>query len=205
MSGEPSSPAAELQERLAESRPDPGAIAGLLDALDSEARIAAIRSLGRAAQRALYRAVEGFRPVTLTDMVPADVDDFATVRHYGRNTLPAFSLFEKRFTRPPGEDREKPGELFGFNFQSMQPVTGPGYFSARQDARRPEVLVDYTRVPETHPLGWPEIRPNERGLSRFVYGYMVDTLRGVTEHVTIGSAARKGRDMGSWFVLCRES
>jgi hypothetical protein len=205
MSDEPSSPAAELQERLAESRPDPGAIAGLLDALDSEARIAAIRSLGRTEQRALYRAVEGFRPVTLTDLVPADAGDFATVRHYGRNTLPAFSLFEKRFTRPPGEDREKPGELFGFNFQSMQPVTGPGYFIACQDAQRPEVLVDYTRVPETHPDGWPEIRPNERGLSRFVYGYMVDTLRGVTEHVTIGSAARKGRDMGSWFVLCRES
>ena len=60
-------------------------------------------------------------------------------------------------------------------------------------------------MPETHPDCWPEIRPNERGLSRFVYGYMVDTLRGVTEHVAIGSAARKGRVMGSWFVLCRES
>jgi hypothetical protein len=205
MPAEPSSPAAELQRRLAESRPDPGAIAGLLDGLDSEARIAATRSLGRAEQRALYRAVEGFRPVTLADLVPASAGDFATVRHFGRNTLPAFSLFEKRFTRPPGEDGEKPGQLFGFNFQSMQPVTGPGYFIARQDTQRPEVLVDYTRVPETHPDDWPEIRSNERGLSRFVYGFMLDTLRGVTAHVTIGSAARKGRDMGSWFVLCREA
>jgi hypothetical protein len=48
------------------------------------------------------------------------------------------------------------------------------------------------------------IQPNERGLSRFVYGFMVDTLRRVSEHVTIGSAARKGRDMGSWFLLTRE-
>jgi hypothetical protein len=33
---------------------------------------------------------------------------------------------------------------------------------------------------------------------------MVDTLRRVSEHVTIGSAARGGKDLGSWFVLCRE-
>jgi hypothetical protein len=37
-----------------------------------------------------------------------------------------------------------------------------------------------------------------------VYGFLVDTLRAVSEHVTIGSAARKGKDMGSWFILCRE-
>jgi len=204
MPGESSSPASELNARLAAAQPDPAAIASLLDGLDHERRVEAVRSLGRQQQRSLYRAVDGFRPVALTDLVPPGRDDFATVRHFGRNTLPAFSLFEKRFTRPPGQDREKPEELFGFNFQAMQPVTGPGYFIAQQDPNRPEVWVDYTRVPQSHPDGWPEIRPNERGLSRFVYGYMVDTLRGVTEHVTIGSAARKGRDLGSWFVLCRE-
>ena len=49
------------------------------------------------------------------------------------------------------------------------------------------------------------VRANERLLlGRFVYGFMIDTLRRVSEHVTIGSAARKGRDMGSWFLLCRE-
>ena len=167
-------------------------------------RVSAVRSLGRAQQRVLYGAVDGFRPVSLTDLVPATADAFVTVRHFGRNTLPAFSLFEKRFCRPPEEDPEKPGELYGFNFQAMQRVTGPGYFVALQDPHRPEVLVDYTRVPSRHPEGWPAIRPNERGISRFVYGYMVDTVRGVSEHVTIGSAARKGRDLGSWFVLCRE-
>ena len=67
------------------------------------------------------------------------------------------------------------------------------------------MLVDYRRVPEAHPDGWPAIRRNEQGLSRFVYGFMVDTLRRVSEHVTIGSAARKGKDLGSWFILTRES
>jgi hypothetical protein len=119
--------------------------------------------------------------------------------------LPAFTIFEKRFCRPEGADAVKPGELYGFNFQTLAAVTGPGYFVAREDAARPEVLVDYNHVPDTHPDGWPEIRRNERGLSRFVYGFMVDTLRGVSEHVTIGSAARNGKDLGSWFILCREA
>ena len=51
---------------------------------------------------------------------------------------------------------------------------------------------------------WPEVQSNERGLSRFVYGFMVDRLRRVSEHVTIGSAARKGKEMGSYFVLTRD-
>ncbi len=70
---------------------------------------------------------------------------------------------------------------------------------------RPEILVDYHHVPGVRPEGWPPIRPNDRGLSRFVYGFMIDTLRRVSEHVTIGSAARAGKDMGSWFVLSREA
>jgi hypothetical protein len=194
----------ELKALLAERQPDPRRIADLLDGIGHEARVAGVRSLGRTEQRALYRAVDGFRPVRLVDLVPSEVGDFDTVRHFGRNTLPAFTLFEKRFCRPPGADREKPEELFGFNFQALQPITGPGYFVAHEDPNRPEVSVDYTRVPDAHPDDWPDIRRNDQGLSRFVYGFMVDTLRGVTEYVTIGSAARKRRDLGSWFVLCRE-
>ena len=195
-------PAAELAASIAES--NPAAICALLDGLDPAARVAAVRSLGRAEQRRLYGAVDGFRPLRLEDLVPAAIPDFTEVRHHGKNTLPAFSHFEKRFCRPRGDDPHKPDALHGFNFQTMSPLTGPGYFLAVEAEGRPEVLVDYNRLPEAHPEGWPEIRSNERGLSRFIYGFMVDTLRRVSEHVTIGSAARKGRDMGSWFVLCRE-
>ena len=66
-------------------------------------------------------------------------------------------------------------------------------------------MIDYTDVPAGHPEGWPEVRRNEIGLSQFVYGHMIDTLRRVSEHVTIGSAARKGRDLGSWFILARQA
>jgi hypothetical protein len=182
----------------------PREIADFLDALSHDARVEAVRGAGRAEQRRLYAAVEGFAEVHLADLVPPGTPDLATVRHHGRNTLPLFTRFEKRFARPRGEDAHKPGQLYGFNFQTLQPLTGPGYFVAREDSARGEVLIDYREVPTEAPPGWPEVRSNESGLGRFVYGFMVDTLRRVSEHVTIGSAARNGRELGSWFLLCRE-
>jgi hypothetical protein len=195
----------ELHTLLAASTIKPVDVSRFLDGLSHAERVSAIRDTRRDEQRRLYAAVDGFAPVRLVDLVAPGMRPFETVRHFGKNTLPAFTHFEKRFCRPPEADPERPGELYGFNFQTMSPVTGPGYFVAVEDGERDEVLVDYRRVPPRHPDGWPEIRRNEAGLSRFVYGFMVDTLRRVSEHVTIGSAARKGRDMGSWFMLAREA
>lgn len=198
------SPVAELRGRLRGSI-KPLEVRELLDGLSHEERVEAVRSLGRGEQRRLYAAVEDFAPLRLADLVPPRAGELETVRHYGRNTLPLFRLFEKRMCRPRGEDRDAPVRLYGFNFQPLSGVTGPGYFVAREDPAHPEVLIDYREIPSERPPGWPEVRPNDRGLSRFVYGGMVDRLRRVSEHVTIGSAFRRGREIGSWFVLCREA
>ncbi len=197
-------PARELLARIAEEPIDVRKVAQLLDSLSHAARLAATRALGRGQQRRLYAAVEGALPLTLADLVPPGAADLAPVRHFGRNTLPAFRLFEKRFCRPAGADAAKPGELYGFNFQALEWLTGPGYFVASEDPSRLEVWIDYRRIPPQAPPGWPALCSNERGVSRLVYGFMVDTLRRVSEHVTIGSAARGGRGLDSWFVLCRQ-
>ena len=198
------SPSAEFVALLRGGAIKPQDVASLLDGMSGEERVKSLRSTKLADQRKLYDVVEGFAPVSLVDMVPPGVADEATVRHYGQNSLPLFSEFEKRFSRLPGNDPADPAELIGFNFQTMAPVTGPGYYVAVDDEARGEVLVDYRRVPDRHPADWPEIRSNERGLSRFVYGFMVDTLRRVSEHVTIGRANRHGKDQNNWFILCRE-
>jgi hypothetical protein len=184
---------------------EPKEVARFLDELGPPERIAAIRCMAARDQRRLYDAVQGFAPVRLVELVSPQKADFAAVRHYGKNSLPLFSAFEKRFCRPPGQEPEAPAALIGFNYQLMAPLTGPGYFIAVEDAARGEVLIDYRRLPDCAPADWPDVRPNDRGLSRFVYGFMVDTLRRVSEHVTIGSAARNGKDTGNWFVLCREA
>ena len=199
------SAADELVGRLRESTIKTVDVAKYLDSLSSEDRVRAIRGLGAKQQRKLYEAVDGFAPVRLVELVPPSVPDLGVVRHYGKNSLPLFTEFEKRFSRAPDQNPNAPDELMGFNFQTMSPVTGPGYFVATEDTQRAEVLVDYRRLPDCHPVDWPAVKSNERGLSRFVYGFMVDTLRRVSEHVTIGSASRDGKDLGNWFVLCRES
>ena len=197
----------ELRQLLREPAPKPVEIARLLDAMTHPERVGAVRALGRAEQRRLYEAVEGFAALRLVHLVPADRRALETVRHFGRNTLPAFTLFEKRFARPTGADPERPDRLYGYN-HSPYPVvpllTGPGYFVARENDRG-EVLVDYRLLPEERPPGWPPIRRNDRGTPRLVFGFMVDTVRRVSEHVSIGSAARRGRDLDSYFVLCREA
>ncbi|MEE8581772.1 MAG: hypothetical protein V3T33_09305 [Myxococcota bacterium] len=196
--------AQELRGRLRESSLKPVEIARFLDGVSASDRVVAIRGIGRADQRRLFQAVEHHASLRLVDLVPPTLPDLAPMRHYGKNTLPLFTHFEKRFARPAGVDPERPAELMGFNFQRLAPLTGPGYFIAVENPEREEVLIDYRRVPSSHPEGWPEIRPNDRGLSSLVYGFMVDTLRRVSDHVTIGSAAKRGREMGSWFLLCRE-
>ena len=89
---------------------------------------------------------------------------------------------------------------YTINHLSVGPDVGQIIGSVARTAHH----VDYNELPASAPESWPGIRRNEVGVSRFVYGFMVDTLRRVSQHVTIGSAARNGKPMGSWFVLCRE-
>jgi len=175
-------------------------LAGLLNGLDHRSRLACTRSLGPGHLKKLYEQVDGFRKVTIADVVPPTVGVRNPVRHYGKNSLPAFTIFEKRFLSP----EKGATELWGYNHQALAPVTGNGYFVAYDAKDRPEVDIDYNRVPPERPAGWPELKPNDRGLSTLVYAYMVDKLRGITEHVSIGRAWKKGKIQPAWFILCRE-
>lgn len=180
---------------------DMNQVTGFLDELSPAARVHATLSLRAREQRALWHAAQGVYEITPEHLVPFGLPADTTVRHFGRNTMPAFSRFEKRFYR------NAHGDMFGANFQTMAPLTGPGYFRVRALAEQRELLLDGARdaLPSEAPAGWPQVVPNERGFSRFVYGFLVDHLRRVSEHVTIGEPVRHGKPLGSWFILCRES
>jgi hypothetical protein len=72
---------------------------------------------------------------------------------------------------------------------------------------RGEVGVDYMQVPPANakfPAGWPSVKPNESGLQRFVYANMVDYMRKVSSHVTIGRAYKGGtKELPHTFLLVR--
>ena len=125
------------------------------------------------------------------------------VAHEGRNSLLLFTHFAKVFYRPD-DSAAAAKELWGFNRNGPLVTTtvGPGYYVAYPHGRH-EVLVDYTRLPSKKPEGWPAILRNEQRLSRLVYNGTQDVLRGVSKHVSIGRAMRKGKNLDNWFVLCR--
>ncbi len=172
------------------------------DAASAGERIEAIRCFRPRDQRRLFDAAFG-RPVTTTDMVPDSAAPLAEVIHEGQNTLPAFRSFQKRFCLPSKEyqpdDRRV---LWGYNHQSFSGITGPGYFVAYDDPENSELVIDYRELPPEKPEHWPPILDNNARLGRFVYAGMVDRLRRVSDHVTIGRAY-KNKPMNAFFTLVR--
>ena len=193
--------AESLRQLLHGDRVDMPHVTSLLDGLSPAARVHAALSMRAREQRALWQAAQGVYETSLEHVVPHGLPPDTTVRHFGRNTMPAFTRFEKRFYR------NAQGDVFGANFQTMSPLTGPGYYRVCPRPEQRELLLDSARegLPSQAPAGWPAIVPNERGFSRFVYGFLVDHLRRVSEHVSIGEPVRHGKPLGSWFILCREA
>ena len=177
------------------------ALGAALDAMDHEQRVGFIRATSGGDQRRLWDAAEG-RSTSLEDIVPADVAPGTEVIHVGQNSLPVFRAFEKRFCR----DDARPDGLYGYNEGQTRPLIGPGYFVAHMFDERGEVGVDYHMVPPSEanlPSAWPAVKPNEQGLQVLVFAKMVDYLRKVSSHVTIGKAWKKGKETPTVFVLTR--
>lgn len=189
---------------LARAEPiDMKALGEAFDDATPEDRVAAIRHFSPKIQRRLFDAAAGQR-VTLAEIVPPGKEALTEVIHEGQNTLPAFRAFQKRFCRPsPANTPEDREVLWGYNHQTFSGVTGPGYYVAYDDKETGEVVVDYRELPPEHPENWPVIIDNKAKLGRFVYYGMVDRLRRVSEHVTIGRAY-KAKPMSAWFVLVRQ-
>jgi hypothetical protein len=187
---------------LIETRLDLPRLSKDLNELGHPARMWAVRQWTRPVQAKLWDAARGFRAVTLDDYVPADIAPRVEVIHHGVNTLPAHHNFPKRVARPADPDIHD--QLVGYNFQSLSGATGPGYYVAHPAAEAGEVDIDYTLVPKEKLDAWPPIVPNSARLGRFVYDGMVDVMRGVSSHVSIGRVRKKSGWQDAWFVLVRE-
>jgi hypothetical protein len=171
-------------------------IEGHLDALSVAVRLEQVLAVtGRGVKR-LYDAVGGGTPPTLEELIPEGYE--GTRIYEGRNSLAAFTRFQKRFTRMGAI-------VVGYNHQTMAFVTGPGYFVVHgpsgEGEHGKELDIDYTTTPPGEPAGWPAYTPNERGLSRFVYGHMHDYCRRVARGVVVGKAYRHGVEQDAYFSL----
>lgn len=172
----------------------------ILDGVGHEGRVAAMRRMTPKQMADLYEAAKGFRALTLEHFVPSDKAPLEEVIHEGKNSLPLFTAFQKRFCRLP----DRTDALGGYNHQANAWITGPGYFVAHDYTEPGEIGIDYYQVPAVKPDAWPAIRDNDGGFGQLVYGKMVDVMRGVSEHVSIGRAVRNGKVADNWFVLVRK-
>lgn len=179
-------------------------IAAWLDEQTAEDRLNEVRGLNKSQQRALFEHCKNAQPLTLDDFCG---DTNQEVIHEGKNSLPAFTLFQKRFVRLDDN------RVVGYNHGSTMGLIGPGYFVLKETQGTPEwiehgsVVVDYYEVLDgqtTVPTSWPKIKGNHQGLQMFVYNNMHDFMRKVSTHVSIGSAFKKGKSIDSYFLLCRQ-
>jgi hypothetical protein len=173
------------------------AVGAWFDTATPEARLAGIRSLGKSEQRRLFQAAAASNSLSLDFMVPT-TGTLTEVIHEGKNTLPVFTTFQKRFARLP----DRPDVLVGYNEGVTRSLVGPGYFEAYVQGN--DIAIDYTRTPTQKVTSWPGIRPTTSGISLFVYAHMIDYIRRVSNHVTIGRAVRKGKETENYFLLCRQ-
>ncbi|MBX3203118.1 MAG: hypothetical protein KF894_33650 [Labilithrix sp.] len=173
----------------------------ILDGLGHDGRLHTIRTWSKHYQQALFEAAKGHLPLDLDFLVPSSVGPLVEVIHDGHNTLPLFTSFQKRFVKLEGEDFP----IGGYNRQSMQAFTGPGYFGVTkgEGEHEGELAIDYSKIPRTKPPSWPKIASNEGGLAGIVNGGMIDYLRGLSSHVSIGVAYKNGKHRNQWFALVR--
>ena len=124
-----------------------GDLARHLDGLDHAGRMEAMGSTSKAEQKRLWDLAADAAPITLEHFVPEGVPARREVIHHGRNTLPVFRSFQKRFARPEDGSRR----AFGYNEGGTRPLIGPGYFvggdaSACPGAARSQWVVIRTQA-----------------------------------------------------------
>jgi len=193
---------AALRALIDDPTTDYAAVRDFLGALSVEQKRQAIEAVGgRKRQRRLWELGEAGPAITIEDLVPSSADPLDPVIFYGKNSLPLFTIFQKRMARTADGEM-----LLGYNHSPpVDRFVGPGFFVVDDFPDGiGKVGVDYTRLPDKKPESWPTIKPNKSGLSRFVYYDMIDYLRELAPGVLIGRAVKGGKITQNYFLLSRE-
>ena len=83
-------------------------IAHVLDDVGDQVRIETMNELGKKELATLFDAAADNEPLSLDHFVPSGVPPMTEVIHQGKNSLFAFSRFQKRFCRPAGDGGRGP-------------------------------------------------------------------------------------------------
>ena len=184
-----------LSDFLSGGTAQPSAIRAELDDLSEAQRLGVCLALSAAQQKRLWQVASSVPRTPGGELVTEATAVFA-----GKNSLRAFSRFEKWFARLDGR-------IVGCNRHALSVLIGPGYFTVRGGGGDSSagLELDYGEVPVEAPPGWPPVRDNGGGLARPVYGDLLDRLVWVARDVLIGAAFRRAVALDSYFVLVRKT
>jgi hypothetical protein len=166
-----------------------------LASLPGVERVEQATHLDRRHHKTLWELSADTEPLRLDEVVAPDRTPLDPVPFEGQNNQPIYRPFKKVFYRTSS------GAIGGYNESPAAWFAGPGYYVLKAD--QSGIYVDYTDIPTEKPAAWPAIRPNDTGITQFVYGHMKDYLRRVYGRVVIGRAYRKGKATPNFFVLAR--
>lgn len=175
-----------------------------LDSLTHSRRLEEMYTINPKAQAKLYDMADGQAGKLIPDYIPQGKAPMTEVIHWGHNSLPMHTKFQKRFALAP--QSKGPQVCVGYNEQTLKFFSGPGYFTAKEaelDGKL-RVVIDYYDVPTIKCPAWPPIEPNSARLGRFIYFEMRDWMWKVSKHLSIGRAKRRDQWLDNWFLLCRE-
>lgn len=161
-----------------------------------------MRSLGSRQLRRLWQLADAEpQPLTASELAGAHG---AVQILPGKNHLPIFSWFEKRFATVDGA-------VVGYNETGwLKRWVGPGHFVVVPSPdREHELRIDYRLAPPARHPDFPPLHDNLRGwtragpLSHIVYGGLVDVLIRVDTHLLIGRSMTEGASLqaGAFFAL----
>ena len=175
-------------------------LATTLNEGDHAARMEWLSGLGKADMVKLFELAEdNLSPQYFVD---EDKNQLTEKIHYGKNSLPMFNNFQKRFAYL---DENSQKQILGYNHQSMAWITGPGYFNVLSSKEGlSSCVIDYNHIPEKTCSNWPEIEDNNGFPKSLVYGGMQDYMKKISENVSIGRAVIKGKITSNYFILIKE-
>ncbi|MHC4390340.1 MAG: hypothetical protein ACYS22_03375 [Planctomycetota bacterium] len=178
---------------------DREAIAKRFENLDLYGQIDEMLSLKAKAQAQLFGVCEANEPLTVAELIAEG--ESGTWIFEGVNTLPANRRFQKRVCPTEGNSEH----LAGYNEQGLKWLTGPGCFTVRacREEEPGSIVFDYTIMPKEAPVGCKTVKHANKGLSRLVYGGMLDYMHRVSKNVMIGRAYKNGKATSNYFMLAR--
>ena len=104
-----------------------------LDSLNHPERVGEAVSLGKKEQIKLWELAEKSRPLTLEYVVPRGAEPLEFFPFEGKNSLPAFTRFQKVFYL----DHQR--NVCGYNNAWIGWLVGPGYYMCQMNPKAPGV------------------------------------------------------------------